>query len=1491
MNIRFVNSPTPVEGPWWQPTAKDDPPPVSPLAPQPSSAQALPGDQSSFQALASGATNSKHSLSSGIADLRQSLEYTLRQQQPPVSAAVQSQLEDSLSQLDLLLQSRPQLSTPADRAALRQQLQNLNQQLRNHNLLTPQLQAQLSQLAVSAIETIAKGTGLPMQVARQGNRPLGLTAPAGLVPLGPQQAAMQDAQALFNLAYNVNLPPGPLNAEKLLVLGLRDQLLRLMSERMLPPPAEVQLAPTQYEDQILLLNGVQMMDEMLRSQEIPPALLQDMTSLVEEMRKQGGNGLKQAFEALGDSGSALQDLAAQTQDVSGQLQDLGSQIQSGSGNLKDLAKALSDAGKGMPNLPKAFGDVIKQYASASNAATKGLPKLPFPITMPVPLTLGSPPNMLSIPAGSSLSYNPATKNYNLGVSGLTLMAGSTAIQAGSGNILLGPTMDRLNVSSLNISDGSTHIQSTGNVIQIDKVHNSSLMQAQNVVVDWSSGHVQMDQVSIVQDPNQVMINANNFAYSDANTQLSATGVQLGQQIKDGVTTTGFSGQNLDLTTNGTQIKAGQLDFNMYQNANDGSSGLLFNGKDVHITSDGNQIDMGQGLLNIQNKADGSTLTTLATKDASWSQGAQQITSSATAFQLQQGPDGQLQSLSAYAADLNYTDGKQNIGITNGTLNATFGPNNQLSQVTAQAGQASWMQGNQALNATGLHAQINYGENGLPSNLNAGAEALNWTDGQQSVNASQLNAQAIYGPDGQLQQLAGSAGQVDWAQGAQNLNASGVNAQLNYGENGLPSNLTAGASQITYSDGKGLLNASNGQLNVNYDETGAFKDATVSGSSLSYASTGGNGKPLNVNLGQFSGQLTGNEQGGQTLNFTGQDLNVVADKTTANIPLIQNLQINTGADGAIDSFHVDLPSTNTVQTQDLSAALKNVQVDYQEKVLSASVEQISGTLTQPELTGTFNLNGVNLIDTEKYTSLHLDSSQIDLSKLQEQYKLDIQNVDLVLDKNALGQLSGGQLRFEDLQAQLKGYTITGTNDAGKQMVMSFGLSEDGKWVEKLGFEIPKGGALSVNKGEDWFLKLGGDQKFGLNYDPSKQIYNFTAENLNLQYINSDMQVDVSGLRGNKANLDISLTPDKGLVINDISNLSGKITLKNMKGLDPVTIDIDKIKGFYLKQTGISGGQQGMMLHLAPTGEDSTMTASIRSSYNGIPVGLSLKNVHELKVGGTIATNQARVYIGDPSGRGQIEIQAGPLKIKGSEIDIEAKYHMYDPQRMLNALDKLNSDNNINILGRALSVDPIKGKVTLDTSNRVGPYLQSNLLFPSPVASALRSMNAPFAGFNGIRDEGFGLTFGTGWRWRGNESENQLGLDFGLLPGSYLSIDQHKGQMSLAGVPLPKHMTLGTTPFAGVNFRQQSEEHTLGVQAGVFANPAAFAPTDQAFIYEDPNRKLGAYAGVKYQHSSGTVIGLEYLGTGNQPGQFFNAPSATDRIKGWDHSAKLSVGFTW
>lgn len=1331
--------------------------------------------------------------------LGQTLEQAISRANPPLSQEMKSALEDSFQELDTL--TKATLNTPAKRQIFQTRLKAFVGQVQTANLMHGPVKTALNEVVYSSIAAMGEGAGIELGVAKFRGKPLGLSGPERVN--GEQQNIIKESNDLLRASANWAKPGGELNGGKLLLLGLQDQVQRLLYEKILPPMEEQWTDPTVVVDEKILLEMDGLLEDLMSiSEAIPADLLQDLTKMVETATKEGGQGLKDAFEAMADIGSAATDVGDGVNDATSSIQTL----------LNSLTNVDS------PNIVSSMQPILTSYIAASNSAMASLPTLPFPITMPVPLNIptGGGGN-LTIPAGSTLSYAAGT-GYTLTTNGFGMTSGTTNITSGTGTILLGDDLDQLNFSTLNVTDGSTQINMTNAGIEVDKINNSSSIYADQINVNMTNGQVSLSNASITQTANSFTAQGSDFSFTDGSTSITADQMGMGQVVNDdGSVVTGGALQGLNANADGTVINADQLSFVIVDDP-DGADLMQLTGTNVSVVSGDDNISMDNALLNIVTNEDGSSVTTLATQNGSWVNGEQQITSSAAGFQINQDADGNITDISALASDLNYTNGSDTVNVTNGALNVTYGDNNQVSQITTELGQVDWANGNDWASATDVAGEANFGD------------------------------------DGQLEQLQLSAGQVQ------------------------------------YGNESGALEVNGGALELNYDEDGNFTNGTFSGDSVSYEGLNGD-DPLNVNVGAFTGSLSATEEGGQALNINAQDIDATVGETDITVDNVEQLQIITNAEGEVESFNLDAPGASTITTEELDATFKNIDVNYSEDILSASIENITGNLNQPEgLTGQFTVDGVQLWDTEKYTSLHIDSANADFTKLGEQYGLNVENVDLVLDKGEMGQLTGGELRFGDLEAHLKQYTITGTNDAGNQMIMSFGMDDSGEWVKQMALEIPEGGEISVKKGEDWFLTLGEQQQFEMNFDKDNNMFTFNAHNLNLQYGTDTMTVDVGGLNGNPAELQISVTEDGGIVIDDVSNVSGKITMTGVNGLDPIEIDIDKIKGYSTNNLVMQETNNGMMVHLKPDGPDSVITAEVRTSYKGIPLGLKLDNVHELKAGYELETNRGMFYLGDPSGRGHIEIKAGPLKLEGSEIQVEAKYHQYDTQRMLNSLDKLSSDSGLRVLGDYVLLDPVKGKLTLDTGNEAGPYLQTNFMFTSPIRAAAESANMPqnFMGMMpGVRDDAFGFTIGTGARWRsdGGTKLHQLGLDLGLLPGSYLSVDVQKGQASLAGIPLPDYMTIGTTPYAGLNYKQKGPEHRFSSYIGAFANPAALAPEGNGIIAEDKSVTWGATAGFKYYTSDYTTLGLQYVGTGAE----WQHWADTSGDNQWNHSIMGNIGF--
>src|SRR5690606_7849028 len=112
-----------------------------------------------------------------------------------------------------------------------------------------------------------------------------------------------------------------------------------------------------------------------------------------------------------------------------------------------------------------------------------------------------------------------------------------------------------------------------------------------------------------------------------------------------------------------------------------------------------------------------------------------------------------------------------------------------------------------------------------------------------------------------------------------------------------------------------------------------------------------------------------------------------------------------------------------------------------------------------------------------------------------------------------------------------------------------------------------------------------------------------------------------------------------------------------------IDIEKLNGFIVEAGGVSDGvTTGGVIRLRPTDDNSTMTMTVDAKVKGIPVSLSFKDVHDFEGSGYVTENMAQVYVGDKSGKGRVELNAGPFKAYGSAVEFVARYHTFDASRL-------------------------------------------------------------------------------------------------------------------------------------------------------------------------------------------------------------------------------------
>lgn len=735
-------------------------------------------------------------------------------------------------------------------------------------------------------------------------------------------------------------------------------------------------------------------------------------------------------------------------------------------------------------------------------------------------------------------------------------------------------------------------------------------------------------------------------------------------------------------------------------------------------------------------------------------------------------------------------------------------------------------------------------------LDAHSQDLNYVAGNQSLTAASLSLHLAQGPDGQ--QLQGSGTQLHFTE----TNGQGVVRSLQAGSaevNILNQANGAGlvelsGTDIQYQEGDlSLITEGQSSLSLTRSETGFVEGLSAHSTQLRYQNAGeqldlqGARADLAFNAeGQVS-SLTGALDAGR---FQGS----FGDVTLAEGALALNYDQGTLA--SLNGQVAQLQFRDLDNTLDLQGFNLNAQFNPDGSLSQSNLDLALAHINTPDLDA--QLAGVNAQTNALNTSLHIDSAQVK-DQLESEWNVKVENLDLILNHGETGTQSL-DLAVGNTDAVVSGLNAQVRTQNGDQLRVHLGLSEDGSYLQEAFLQIPGGGEVKLQQ-DDLNVRLGGgDSGQRLSFTQDGQgFYTFTGENLNVDASTRDASVAVRG-----GSAQVSIDSQRGdLIIEDITGVGIDATV----GGQNIQMDIQEMDGFLLKATGISGLAEGAAIHLVPTGHDSTLTAEIRTDYNGIPLRVKLDDVHELTAMASIQTNRAHVYFGDPSGQGQVELSAGPVTMKGSAIEWTAQYHSFSPERMMSSVSRALSSEGYEIVpGVQVELD---GVVRLQTPFKNGPHAGLTLLFPRPDVGIdsrhsfdMQHNNFP-VNTSSPQDGAMGAIAELGWSHTNRaDTSYTTGIHAGLVPGSFLNIQQNQGSTYIGDFKVPTdNISLPTTAIAGVTFRRHDSDEAVAsglgsrtdIMAGAYLNPAGLI--DSPYVSEQ--NAYGVYAGVEHKKNNAFV----------------------------------------
>ncbi len=890
---------------------------------------------------------------------------------------------------------------------------------------------------------------------------------------------------------------------------------------------------------------------------------------------------------------------------------------------------------------------------------------------------------------------------------------------------------------------------------------------------------------------------------------------------------------------GEKINATGLEININGGDNGITDASIKAGKLDYLGKKGEKLDLTNGNLNITRDPEGFISKATATVENLNYQGVNGDKVKASGLDIVlTGDKNGIQSAAVKAGLIDYTNTKGDIlNITNSSANITRDPEGFINSITAKAENLSYKGAKgDSITVKDLDIAITSGKNGLEKAvLNAGKIDYISNKGDK-LNINNGTATLERDAEGFISKATATADNFTYNPiNGDTIKGSGIDISITGDKNGL-NQASVKVGSLDYLSKKGdKLNLINGSLNITKDPEGFISNLNGKASNLTYNGVNGDkayvqGLEININ-GNVNGITDANVKAGELLYTSKNNETVHVLNGSATIFRDDKGLINKAV-GSAEKLILTGKNGDTVNATGVNVELK---LDCEKYDLSGSAKKIEANIKKENLN--INATGVTANMTNTQIKVHVDSAEF-IKKVEEQLNdptkkdkgvtIKVENVDLLVDKNEQGGIKGIDVQVEGVQGKVQGMDIMVKTENGDRVRLNMKMSDDGKLLKEAFLQIPNGGEVKIKK-DDLDVTLGA-QMIKFTQD-GNGLYTLRDEGLKADVLTKDAEIHVQG-----GVAQVSLDTTKGnIIIDEITGTKINANFGKDKK-DSAEINIEEIKGFLVKASGLSGDVKGIMVELKPTGEDSKMTMSIKANIQGIPVGADFKDVHELRLLGTMKTNEVHVYAGDPSGKGEVSFNAGPLKMYGSAVEVMARYHTFDGQRMMSSMSRYLSNDGIR--KGAFSVEP-DGIIRLEKQSS-GLHLGAAVALP-------RSWENKYAFTGNQPDSNASVDFlvSVGGQGKTNEGTKIVAKAFtGAVSSTYVSVDQSKGSASLYNIPITRNNRIPTTVVGGLGFSVEGDKSRVGASVGAFVNPVGF-------VKESPNLMLqeqvqgGGFAGFNYR----------------------------------------------
>lgn len=689
--------------------------------------------------------------------------------------------------------------------------------------------------------------------------------------------------------------------------------------------------------------------------------------------------------------------------------------------------------------------------------------------------------------------------------------------------------------------------------------------------------------------------------------------------------------------------------------------------------------------------------------------------------------------------------------------------------------------------------------------------------------------AVWSEDGQsLRRLTGDFDGATYTSDFGDLALSGgTGFAIEVSEAGA-TNFTGQVTQLDLAHSAGQLQVDGAQARGTFAPDGTAETLSLSARHLAFTGTAEGNNPLSLDLQGPQVDITQRAEGGQRLSFGSDGGNFSVNGHQVGLEGAQQVVMETTTAGEIDTFAADFPGQVDFVDKDgeLSVVVRDAHANYEREgsKITLDFEEIGASLRGEGLE--VLVQGVAAELDETHLSVRVDRAEV-LRTVGEQLNVEVEALTLDVTRNGEGALKTFDLGLGGLDAQIDGMNVMVRTPSGEQVRLHVSADEEGRTIKAAYLQIPDGGEIRITK-DDFDLKLGG-QRLAFSHDDDG-VYRFRADGLDATAITKDAEVRVEG-----GTAQVSLDPESGrLVIDEITGTHVEVKLDN----GDLRLDVEELRNFMVSMTSFEGGATGGAIHLIPTTDGSTISASLHGEVSGIPVEISVDNAHELQALAQISVNQVHVFVGDSSGQGNMQIGIGPVKIEGSALEVIGRYHPYDPARMTESVHQFLTTSGQQLFsGINYEAD---GVLRLGT-DREGLNGELAVLLPADKAMPGYRFN-----LSAEPSSAYGLIGSVGYRM----NDVTLSAFGGLVPGSHATLHVKQGDVEVGGFSMPKQTDLPTTVMGGLRLDMADVDGGhLGVVGGAYMNPAGLAET--SWVTE--NNPFGAFAGIEYAKDNWTLSG--------------------------------------